>query len=211
MAFHIVGYMREANITNIMLITGRECCGDLIRLLGSGQDLGVELTYRVQESADGIAGALRLCRDFAQGGPIVVILGDNLLENGINPLVGQYYRFNRDAMIFAKQVPDPQRFGVVTLDGEGKVVNIIEKPQEPETNLAVIGVYIYDHRVFNIIDTLKPSARGEYEVTDINRAYMNKGNLRCGMVEGWWSDAGTIESMHQAAELIRKLRQGEKA
>jgi glucose-1-phosphate thymidylyltransferase len=209
MVFHIVGYLREASVQNIMLVTGREHSGDLIRLLGSGQDLGVELTYRVQEDANGIAGALSLCRDFAQGGPILVILGDNLLENGISPLVGQYYRYNKDAMVFAKSVLDPQRFGVVTLSSDGKVVNIVEKPEKPETDLAVIGVYVYDYKVFDIIDTLIPSARGELEITDVNRKYMEMGKLRCGKVDGWWTDAGTLESLYTATVLMHDLRKGE--
>jgi len=209
MVYHIVDYLREASINNIMLISGREHCGDLISLLGSGKDLGVELTYRVQEEADGIAGALRLCRDFAHGGPILVILGDNLLEHGVGPLVGQYYRYNKGAMIFAKEVPDPQRFGVVTLDSAGHAINIVEKPTTPETNLAVIGVYVYDHQVFSMIDTLVPSSRGELEITDINRKYMEMGNLYCGKVEGWWSDAGTIESLFAASKLIHDSRKKE--
>jgi len=206
MAYHIVDYLRDASINNIMLISGREHCGDLISLLGSGKDLGVELTYRVQEEADGIAGALRLCRDFAHGGPILVILGDNLLEHGVSPLVGQYYKHNKGAMIFAKEVPDPQRFGVVTLDGEGNAINIVEKPTTPETNLAVIGVYVYDHQVFGMIESLVPSDRGELEITDVNRKYMEMGKLRCGKVEGWWSDAGTIESLFAATKLIHDSR-----
>jgi glucose-1-phosphate thymidylyltransferase len=210
MAFHIVEYLRDASIFNIMLITGREHCGDLIGILGSGRDLGVELTYRVQEDPDGIAGALRLCRDFAQGGPVMVILGDNLLENGVCPLVGQYYKYNKGAMIFATEVEDPERFGVVTLDADGKVINIVEKPKEPETNLAVIGVYIFDHQVFTFIDTLKPSGRGELEITDVNRKYMELGRLRCGKVQGWWHDAGTIESMYAATILVRETRLKEK-
>ena len=208
MVFHVVGYLREAGVHDIMLISGREHCGDLIGLLGSGKDLGVELTFRVQEEANGIAGALGLCRDFAQGGPIVVVLGDNLLENGICPLVAQYYRYNRDAMIFTKEVSDPQRFGVATLGSDGKVLNIVEKPKNPETNLAVIGIYIYDHRVFSIIDTLMPSARGELEITDVNRKYMDLGKLRCGQVVGWWTDAGTVASLHNASILMQQLIEG---
>jgi len=202
MIHHVIGYLREANILNIMLVTGRECCGDLIRLLGSGRDIDVELTYRVQEDANGIAGALYLCKDFAHGESIVVILGDNLLEDGVSPLIRQYYKYNEGAMIFAKNVPDPQRFGVVSLDKDGKVTSIIEKPENPETNLAVIGVYIYDDQVFGIIETLTPSSRGELEITDVNRKYMEMGKLHCGEVYGWWSDAGTIKSLYAAAQLM---------
>lgn len=210
MIFHLIEYLQEANICNIMIVCGREHCGDLIGLLGSGRDLNVNLTYKVQEEANGIAGALKLCQDFAQGGPLLVILGDNLLENGIVPLVGQYYRYNNGAMIFAKEVPDPQRFGVVTLGPENQVLDIVEKPNNPATNLAVIGVYIYDHRVFQIIETLQPSARKEYEITDVNRAYMKMGKLRCGMIDGWWTDAGTIESLCRASILVQQAAEQKK-
>lgn len=208
MAHHIIGYMKEADITDIMLITGREHCGDLIALLGSGRDLGVELTYRVQEDADGIAGALKLCEDFAQKEPIVVMLGDNLLENGIKPIINTYP--GKGAMIVVKEVEDPERFGVATLNEEGRVIKLVEKPKEPETNLAVIGVYIYNNYVWEILPTLKPSARGEYEITDINKAYMDAKALHCAKIDGWWSDAGTIESMYDATILMRQLREREK-
>jgi glucose-1-phosphate thymidylyltransferase len=206
MIFHGIEYLCDANITDIMIVTGREYCGDFMNLLGSGKDLGVNLTFKIQEEANGIAGALSLCRDFARGGPILVLLGDNLLEYGVKPLVGQYYQYNNGAMIFAKSVPDPQRFGVVTLDEERHVTNIVEKPEKPETNLAVIGIYIYDYQVFNIIETLVPSLRGELEITDVNRKYMEMGKLRCGEVQGWWSDAGVIESLFTATKLIHDSR-----
>lgn len=215
MAFHIIGYMKEAGITNIMIITGREHCGDLISLVGSGRDLGVEVTYRVQEDADGIAGALRLCEDWAGTDPVTVVLGDNLLENGIKPLIDRWdmhlqlssnKSFTGGGQIAVIEVEDPERFGVATLDDIGRVVNIVEKPKEPETNLAVIGVYIYDHKVWDIIRSLQPSARGEYEITDVNRAYMEQAQLYCCKVEGWWHDAGTIDSMYDATVLMRELR-----
>lgn len=226
MSFHIINYFREAGITDIMLITGRESCGDFINLLGSGRDLGVELTYRVQEDADGIAGALRLCEDFTQREVFTVILGDNLLENGIAQLVKEFqgrllynhlelqsgwnHASRYCAQIAVTEVDDPERFGVATLDEEGRVVNLVEKPKEPETNLAVIGVYMYDSYVWEILPTLNPSARGEYEITDINKAYMDAGNLYCTKINGWWHDAGTIESMYDATILMRQLRQKEK-
>jgi len=211
MAFHIVGYLKEAGVTNIMLVSGREHCGDLIGLLGSGRDLGVELTYRVQEDADGIAGALKLCEDWAQGENVVVVLGDNLLENGIKPIIDTYKsQGEQGGMIAVIEVPDPHRFGVATLDPTGKVINLVEKPKDPESNLAVIGVYLYDSEVWSIIPTLKPSARGEYEITDVNRAYMNRGNLYCTKVTGWWTDAGTIESLFDATILMHNLKRGVK-
>ncbi len=224
MAHHIIGYLKEAEVTDIMMITGREHCGDLTALLGSGRDLGVELTYRVQEDADGIAGALRLCEDFAQREPIVVMLGDNLLENGINPLVRWFeYRLRSHlddlqmvggkrkhfAQIAVVEVEDPERFGVATLNEDGQVINLVEKPKEPESNLAVIGVYMYDDYVWDILPSLEPSARGEYEITDINKAYMSANSLYCSKIEGWWHDAGTIESMYDATILMRQLREKE--
>ncbi len=211
MAFHIIGYMKEAGITDIMLVVGREHCGDLIALLGSGRDLGVNLTYRVQEDADGIAGALRLCEDFTQREPFVVMLGDNLLENGIKPIIGEYgKRGYKGGMIAVTEVKDPKRFGVATLDKRGRVLNLVEKPRVPESNLAVIGVYIYDEDVWMYMHSLEPSARGEYEITDINRAYMDAKNLHCTKVKGWWHDAGTIESMYDATILMRQLKEKEK-
>lgn len=211
MIYYPIEYLKNAGVTNIMLITGKEHCGSMIGLLGDGTDLGVELTYRVQSNPDGIAGALKLCKDWAQGENVVVVLGDNLLENGIKPIIDTYKsQGEKGGMIAVIEVPDPHRFGVATLDSTGKVVNLVEKPKEPESNLAVIGVYIYDSNVWSIIPTLKPSARGEYEITDVNRAYMNKGNLYCTRVTGWWTDAGTIESLYDATILMRNLKKGVK-
>lgn len=210
MAFHVIDYLREAGITDIMVITGREHCGDLIALIGSGRDLGVAVTYRVQEDADGIAGALKLCESFAGGEDVIVVLGDNLLENGIKPIVDSWEeRGEGGAMIAVTEVEDPERFGVATLDNKGQVVNLVEKPKHPETNLAVIGVYIYDFQVWDILPILEPSDRGEYEITDVNKAYMKREELFCTKVQGWWHDAGTIESMYDATVLMRELRKGE--
>jgi glucose-1-phosphate thymidylyltransferase len=183
----------------------------MIGLLGDGTSLGVELTYRVQSNPDGIAGALKLCEDWAQGENVVVVLGDNLLENGIKPIIDTYKsQGEQGGMIAVIEVPDPHRFGVATLDPTGKVINLVEKPKDPESNLAVIGVYLYDSEVWSIIPTLKPSARGEYEITDVNRAYMNRGNLYCTKVTGWWTDAGTIESLFDATILMHNLKRGVK-
>lgn len=205
MIFHLIDYMKDAGITQIMVITGKEHCGDVFTLLGSGAELGVELTFRVQEEANGIAGALSLCEDFASGGPVTVILGDNLFENGIAPSVAKYS--GTGAMVFAKQVHDPERFGVVTLDSEGRAIRIVEKPKQPETNLAVVGLYVYDDQVWDIINNLEPSARGEYEITDVNRAYLQKQQLYCEEIKGWWQDTGTIESLYQATLLMKALRE----
>jgi len=204
MIFHLIDYMKEAGIIDIMVITGREHCGDVFSLLGSGIDLGVELTYRVQEKADGIAGALHLCRNFARQDPVTVILGDNLFEHGIKDCVKSYIG---GAMVFTKEVPDPERFGVVSFDENNKVTKIIEKPSHPETNHAAVGLYIYDHQVWDIIEELTPSARGEYEITDVNQAFLNLGQLHCNKIKGWWQDTGTIESLYEATLLMKKLRE----
>lgn len=205
MIFHLIDYMKESGITNIMVITGKEHCGDVFSLLGSGAVLGVELTYRVQETANGIAGALELCEDFASGDAVTVILGDNLFEYGISDYVAAYR--GSGAMVFAKEVPNPKRFGVVTLDENGRASKIVEKPEAPETNLAVVGLYIYDNQVWDIIRNLEPSDRGEYEITDVNRAYLNQKELYCAKIEGWWQDTGTIESLYAATLLMKKLRE----
>lgn len=218
MCFHVIEYMREAGITDVMLIVGRESCGDFMRLLGSGKDLGVDLTFKIQEDADGIAGALRLCQDFANNEPVAVILGDNLLENGIKSLVDRFKQRlemlkDEDVAVGAQiaviEVQDPCRFGVASLDSRGKVEKIVEKPKHPDSNLAVIGVYMYDKYVWEVLPRLEPSARGEYEITDVNNAYIDADRLYCEQIKGWWTDAGTIDSMYDATLLMRSKAKGE--
>lgn len=181
----------DAGIKDILIVSGREHAGDFIEYLGSGSDYGVEFTYKVQVEAGGIAQALMLAEDFADGGPITVILGDNIFEENFKKKLSS---FKKGAKVFLKEVPDPERFGVATLKGD-KVVKIVEKPKKPESNFVTTGLYQYDSTVFNIIKKLKPSWRGELELTDVNNAYIKKGAMKADMVDGFWSDAGTFDSM----------------
>jgi glucose-1-phosphate thymidylyltransferase len=187
-----------------MIVTGGNHAGDFLRLLKNGREFGLKhLNYTYQEGEGGIAEALGLCEHFADGQPVCVILGDNLIERNI---VGPIQRFREQkvgARIMLKEVPDPERFGVAELDGD-RVVQILEKPKTPATNLAVTGIYMYDPRVFEIIKTLKPSDRGELEITDVNNCYADRGELRYEMLEGWWTDAGTVESLFRATTLVAR-------
>lgn len=181
----------DAGIKDILIVSGREHAGDFIEYLGSGDDYGVSFTYKVQEKAGGIADALSLAEDFADEGPVTVILGDNIFENNFGPKLAS---FKKGARVFLKEVSDPERFGVAVLKGK-KVTKIIEKPKDPPTNFAVTGIYQYDSDVFDIIKKLKPSARGELEVTDINNTYIKRGLMKAEMVSGFWSDAGVFDSL----------------
>ena len=175
--------------------------GDVVSLLGSGKDFGVRFTYKVQDEAGGIAQALGLAENFAGGDRITVILGDNIFEDSLAPQVGQYREQKAGARVMLKEVPDPHRFGVAEVQ-DGKVLGIEEKPKKPRSNYAVTGIYFYDDQVFNIIRTLRPSGRGELEITDVNNAYLRKGQLSYGLMKGWWSDAGTFESLARVQQLV---------
>ncbi len=192
----------KAGITDIMLVTGGNNAGDFLRLLGNGAEFGLKhLNYNYQQGEGGIADALRLCEHFADGAPVCVVLGDNIIEKSIRRAVSKFREQKKGAKIILKEVPDPERFGVATLSGE-KVVRIVEKPQNPQSNKAVIGIYMYDGRVWNVIKTLKPSDRGELEITDVNNWYIRDGSMTYEVLEGWWTDAGTFESLHRAACLV---------
>lgn len=204
MIYYPIQTLVEAGVDEILLVTGGHHAGDFLQLLGNGRSLGIrELHYTYQEGEAGIADALRLAEDFADGGKICVILGDNILEKGIRAPAEAFARQPAGARILLKQVPDAHRFGVVELDGT-RIVRIIEKPAQPPTNLAVTGVYFYDARVFDFIRTLEPSGRGEFEITDVNNAYLAAGLLEYDILEGWWTDAGTFESLYRAATLVRQ-------
>jgi glucose-1-phosphate thymidylyltransferase len=206
MVYHAVLKLREAGITDILVVTGREHMGDVVGLLGSGADLEVAFTFRVQDEAGGIAQALGMAEAFAAGESLVVILGDNVFEDSLASHVQQFADAGRGARVMLKAVPDAQRFGVASLDGDGRrVVRIVEKPAEPATDLAVTGIYFYDARVFEIIRTLEPSERGELEITDVNNAYIASGEMSFGMIAGWWTDAGTPDSYVRANELAADL------
>jgi glucose-1-phosphate thymidylyltransferase len=192
----------DAGIDEIMIVSGRGHAGHFLELLGSGSEFGVSITYEIQEEAGGIAQALGLAKTWAGKDDISVILGDNVFEDRVREEVDN---FESGARIFLKDVQDPQRFGVAEVNGN-KVVQIEEKPANPKSNLAVTGLYMYDSRVFDIIRQLKPSGRGELEITDVNNAYIKKGEMRFSVLKGFWSDAGTFESLMRASLMVQELR-----
>jgi glucose-1-phosphate thymidylyltransferase len=200
MIYHPIEKMREAGINRILIVTGVEHMGAIVGLLGSGKEFNCEFTYRVQDEAGGIAQALSLAEDFAAGGPLTVILGDNIFEDSIISAVVRFIAQGKGAGLLLKEVDDPERFGVAEIVGD-RVVGIEEKPKQPKSNYAVTGVYFYDSQVFDIIRGLKPSARGEYEISDVNNAYLEADQLTFAMLEGWWTDAGTFPSLARANAL----------
>ncbi|MFN2597054.1 MAG: sugar phosphate nucleotidyltransferase, partial [Pyrinomonadaceae bacterium] len=202
MIYYPVRTLVNAGITDIMIVTGGNSAGDFLKLLKNGRDFGLKhLNYTYQEGEGGIAAALSLCEDFADTDPVCVVLGDNIIEGNIRAQVASYRRQGGGAKILLKRVPDPQRFGVPALDGR-RVVRIEEKPAEPKSDYAVVGIYMYDAEVFRIIKTLKPSQRDELEITDVNNAYVARGAMTWDELEGWWSDAGTFESLLRASRLV---------
>lgn len=203
MILNPVGKLVEAGIKDILVVTSTEHMGGIVNLLGSGKEFGCHFTYRVQEKANGIADALALAEDFAGGEKIAVILGDNITTASIKPFREAFEKQEKGAMVLLKSVTDPERFGVAVID-EQNVVAIEEKPENPKTNFAVIGYYFYDSKVFDIIRTTSPSARGEYEITSVNNAYIQKKELRYQVLEGEWTDAGTFESLLYANEILTK-------
>ncbi|MBI3097395.1 MAG: NTP transferase domain-containing protein [Planctomycetes bacterium] len=202
MIYYPIRTLVDAGIRDIMIVTGGNSAGDFLRLLGNGSEFGLEdIAYTYQQGEGGIADALRLTEHFAAGDRICVVLGDNLIEGNILNAVTQYQKQKEGAMILLKEVPDPERFGVPEFS-DGRIVRIEEKPRTPKSNYAVIGIYCYDPRVYSIIRTLKPSGRGELEITDVNNAYIEAGTLTHSILEGWWTDAGTFESLHRASHLV---------
>jgi len=206
MIYYPIECMVNAGIDEIMIVTGGEHAGDFLKLLKNGKELGVKhLAYGYQEGEGGIADALKLAEDFADGDKICVVLGDNIIERNIRKAAGDFFTQKSGPKILLKEVPDPQRFGVVRFEGEGdskKVVEIIEKPDNPPSNMAVTGIYFYDRDVFGICQTLKPSGRGELEITDVNNEYLSRGDLTYETLDGWWTDAGTFESLHRASNMV---------
>jgi len=202
MIYYPIEALVKAGITDIMVVTGGKKSGDFLSLLGNGSDFGLKhLNYTYQKGEGGIAEALGLCEHWAAGEPICVILGDNIIEKNIAHAADAFREQGGGAKIMLKEVQDPERFGVAELDGE-KVLSIIEKPKEPKSNKAVIGIYMYDGRVFDIIKTLKPSERGELEITDVNNWYIEDGSMTCEVLDGWWTDAGTFESLLKSSNLV---------
>lgn len=204
MIFHPIKKLLEAGVNDILVVTGTEHVGDVIGLLGSGREFGGQFTYRVQDEAGGIAQALGLARNFAAGQKVIVLLGDNIFEDSLAPAVRRYVEAGRGARLFLKEVDDPQRFGVAEVVGE-RIVSIEEKPANPKSNFCVAGIYMYDEAVFEMISTLKPSGRGELEITDVNNGYIARGECTFDMLKGWWTDAGTFESYDHANRLVRSL------
>lgn len=202
MIFYPIQTLVNAGITDILLVTGGRNAGDFLRLLGNGKDFGLKhINYTYQEGEGGIADALRLAEHFADGQPICVVLGDNIIEKDIIRACEKFEKQASGAHIILKEVPDPERFGVPVIE-KGKVVAIEEKPKEPPSPYAVIGIYMYDATVFDRIRKLKPSYRKELEITDVNNQYVEAGSLTYSILEGWWTDAGTFESLRRATNLV---------
>jgi len=202
MIYYPIQQLVHAGVEDILLVTGGESAGDFLRLLGNGSAFGLRhLNYTYQEGEGGIAEALGLARHFADDQPVAVILGDNVFENPVGPAIAAYEAVGKGAMILLKEVDDPHRFGVARLDGD-RIVEILEKPKDPPGPLAVTGCYIYDRHVYEIIDGLSPSERGELEITDVNNRYLARGELMHHVLEGWWTDAGTIPSLYRATSLV---------
>jgi len=208
MIYHAIFRLAAAGITDILVVTGRDHMGDVVGLLGSGSHFGVSFTYKVQDEAGGIAQALSLAEGFVGDESMAVILGDNVFESNITDFINAFRSHNQGASILLAEVSDPQRFGVPELAGN-RIIRIEEKPSNPKSKFAVTGIYLYDNQVFNIIRDLQPSARGEYEVTDVNNAYIANGQLSYGFLDGWWTDAGTTESYFLANELAQSIDYGD--
>lgn len=204
MIYYPIQTLINAGIDDIMIVTGGNSAGDFLKLLGNGKEFGLKhLNYTYQEGEGGIADALSLVEHFADDEPICVVLGDNIIEGNIRAAAEDYRKQGKGAKILLKKVHDPQRFGVPEIEGD-KVLQIEEKPANPKSDFAVIGIYFYDSTVFDIIKTLVPSGRGELEITDVNNHYINRGEMTWNALDGWWTDAGTFESLLHATNLVAK-------
>lgn len=201
MILHPLEKLLNAGIKEILIISGPDHSGHFLRLLGSGREFKARFTYEIQDEAGGIAQAVSLAEDFADGGGIAVILGDNIFEDDFADEISS---FRKGAKIFLKKTKDAQRFGVAQVSGK-KIISIEEKPKKPKSNLATTGFYLYDNRVFGIIKTLKPSARGELEITDVNNKYISMGEMEYCVIGGFWSDAGTYDSLLRASALVKSI------
>jgi glucose-1-phosphate thymidylyltransferase len=201
MIFYPIEKLTSVGIEEILIVTGVEHMGDVVSLLGSGRDFGCRFTYKVQDQAGGIAQALALAENFADNQPLAVILGDNIFQANLKGYADRFVAQKVGARILLKQVEHPRRFGVAEL-ADGKIIGIEEKPEQPKSNYAVTGIYFYDASVFDIIRTLKPSARGEFEISHVNDIYIAEGQLAYDVLEGWWTDAGTFDSLTRANELV---------
>ncbi len=200
MIYYPLQTLIDMGIKQIMIVSGKGHAGHFLELLGSGKEFGVKLTFEIQEEAGGIAQALGLAESFADNEAIAVILGDNIFEDSFKDAIKD---FKEGAKVFLKEVSDPKRFGVGEIKGD-KIISIEEKPKEPKSNLSVTGLYVYDAKVFDIIKTLRPSDRGELEITDVNNHYIKQGKMSFAKVKGFWSDAGTVPSLYRASMLIKE-------
>jgi len=208
MIYHAIHKLKLAGISDILVVTGKEHMGDVVNLLGSGDEFGADFTYRVQDRAGGIAQALGLAEGFVGTDLVTVVLGDNVFSEDISTYVRNFEQHGHGAKILIKEVQDPQRYGVPQLHKD-YIISIEEKPTNPKSTFAVTGIYMYDSRVFDIIKTLKPSGRGELEITDVNNAYIALGELTYDVLGGWWTDAGTHSSLARANELAKDFYFGE--
>lgn len=203
MIYYPVEKLVAAGIDEILVVTGIEHMGDVVNLLGSGREFNCRFTYKVQDEAGGIAQALSLAENFSAGNSVVVILGDNIFQTSLKKHVARFKKQQKGARILLKEVKDPQRFGVAEVSGN-RVTKIVEKSPKPKSNLAVTGIYFYDESVFDIIRQLKPSGRGELEITDVNNIYIEKNQMEYDTLDSWWTDAGTFQSIARANELVIK-------
>ena len=201
MILNPVRKLLEAGVKDILIVTSTDHMGSIVNLLGSGAEYGCNFTYKVQEGANGIAHALSLAEDFVNKDKFVVILGDNITTSSLKSYVEKFEKQEKGALVLLKKVEDPSRYGVAAID-EQHVIEIEEKPLHPKSNYAVIGYYMYNSQVFDIIRNLKPSARGEFEITDVNNEYVKRGELQCEVLDGDWTDAGTFESLHYASKML---------
>ena len=203
MIYYPIAKLTSVGVDEILIVTGVEYMGDVVGLLGSGRAFGCQFTYKVQDKAGGIAEALGLAENFAQRQRVAVILGDNIFRASLKEYADRFISQKAGARMLLKEVPNPERFGVAEIS-DGTIVNIEEKPEKPKSDYAITGIYFYDASVFDIIRRLKPSARGELEITDVNNAYIAAGELAYDILEGWWTDAGTFASLKRANELVIK-------
>lgn len=206
--FYPIEAMKRAGVEDVLITTNPDHAGDFINLLRSGKEFGLRISYEIQEEAGGISQAIKLAEPFAKGEKLLVLLGDNIFTHDLSGAVREFESREAGAQIFAKEVEDAREYGVIEMNGD-EVTSIVEKPKKPKTNLAQTGIYMYDERVFDLIDKLKPSARGELEVTDLNNFYVTEGTMRCEVMDGYWIDAGTshdelLAANQRVAELVRE-------
>ncbi|MGH4123598.1 MAG: sugar phosphate nucleotidyltransferase [Clostridium sp.] len=204
MIYYLIAKMKQADITDIMIISGKEHMGAIVNLLGSGYEYGVKYTFRIQDQPGGIAEALGLCEEFVGKDSCTVLLGDNIFEDDICEYVKNFKKRGQGAELLLKKVPDPERYGIAEIEN-GRIISIEEKPKNPKGDCCVTGIYMYDNRVFQVIKELKPSSRGELEITDVNNWYLKDGSLTYDIMKGWWTDAGTFSSLMNANILAKDI------